>query len=63
MVALRSLFWSTPSSTPVTVTVWAVFQLMVVKVSIAGLTVAAAGALEVTTTVTLAVGLASSTIV
>ena len=56
MVTLRSLFWATASSTPVTVTVCAVFQSLVLNVKVAGLTVAAPVSPEVTVMVTLAVG-------
>ena len=57
MVKLRaSPVLSTSSFTPVTVTVWTVFQLLVVKVNVAELTVAAAVLPEVTAISTLAVG-------
>ena len=57
MVTLRaSPVLSTSSFTPVTVTVWTVFQLLVVKVNVAELTVAAAVLPEVTAISTLAVG-------
>ena len=43
MAERRNPPWSTLSSTPpVTVTVWAMFQLVVVKVKLVGLTVATA---------------------
>ena len=48
MVARRLLFWMVVSSTPVTVTVCAVFQLLVVNVKVAGLTVAIDPLLDVT---------------
>ena len=57
MVTLRSLFWPTASFTPVTVTVCAVFQSLVVNVKVGGLTVAAPVSSEVTLMVTLALGL------
>ena len=60
---LRLPLWSTLSSTPVTVTVWVVFQLDLVKVKVAGLTVAAAGAPDWTLIFTCDVGRASSTTV
>ena len=63
MVALRSLLWSLPSSTPVTVTVWVVFHLDGVKVKVAGLTVATVPMSEVTVMVTFPFGLLSSTTV
>ena len=56
MVMLRLPFWSTLSSTPVTVTVCPVFQLDGVKVKVAGLTVAAAGARDRTLISTLVDG-------
>ena len=62
MVAVRLPVWSVLSSTPVTVTVWAMFQLPVVKVKVAGFTVAAAIS-EATTISTLADGRVSSTTV
>ena len=60
MVTLRSLSWSTSSSTPVTVTVCSVFQLDGVKVKVAGLTVAAPVSPDSTAMVTSAVGRLSS---
>ena len=54
---------STASSAPVTVTVCAVFQVPVVKVSAAGATVPSLVSLEVTAIVTSAVGWALSTTV
>ena len=63
MVALRLPVWSTLSSTPVTVTVCAVFQLEVLNVNEEGLTVATVVLLDVTATLTLAEGwLASFTV-
>ena len=56
MVTLRLSPWSTRSSTAVTVTVWAVFQLVSVKCNVAGLTVAASVSSEVTAIPTLAAG-------
>ena len=53
MVTLRLPSWSTLSSTPVTVTVCAVFQLDGLKVKVAGLTMAAPISLEATVTTTL----------
>ena len=51
------------SATPVSVTVWVLFQLLAVKVSVPGLTVPSSVAPLVTATVTLAVGrLASLTV-
>ena len=64
MVVLRLPLCSTiSSSTPVTVTVWAVSQLEVVKVNDAGVTVAADGVPEATAMLTLWVGWVSSTTV
>ena len=63
MVTLRSLLWSTSSSTPVTVTVCAVSQVVVVKVKVAGLTVATVTVSEDTVMATLSAGLLFSTIV
>ena len=60
MVTLRSLSWSTSSSTPVTVTVCPVFQLEAVKVKVVGLTVAAPVSPDSTAMVTSAVGRLSS---
>ena len=60
MVALRLPSWSTLSSTPVTVTVCAVFQLVVVKVKVAGLTVAAPVSPEATVTTTVLDGRVAS---
>ena len=56
MVALRLPVWSTLSSTPVTVTVCAMFQLDEVKVNVVGLTVAAAPSGMAATNLTFAVG-------
>ena len=64
MVTLRLPLWSTASSTPVTVTVCAVFQLTGVKVRVADVpatppgpcTCAAAGVPETTLTLTFPVG-------
>ena len=55
--------WSTLSCAPVTVTVWAVFQLDGVKVKVAGLTVAAPVSPDSTAMVTSALGRLSSTTV
>ena len=63
MVALRLPLWSTLSSTPVTVTVCVLFQLAVVKVRVAGLTVATVVVPEATVMFTFAVGWLSSTTV
>ena len=63
MVVLRLLSWSTLSSTPVTVTVCSVSQVVVVKVKAVGLTVAIAVSPEVTAMVTSLVGAVSSTTV
>ncbi len=54
---------TTRSSTPVTVTVWATFQLTVVKVTLAGATVPSVRSLLVSPTVTFAVGWVSRTTV
>ena len=54
---------STKSSTPVRVTVWAVFQLAVVNVKLAGETVPSAVLLDERPRVTLAVGCELSTTV
>ena len=56
MLTVRLLPWSTLLSNPVTVTVCPLFQLLVVKVKVAGLTVAAPVSLEMTVIVTVEVG-------
>ena len=63
MVTLRSLLWSTLSSTPVTITVCAVLQLVALKVKVAGFTVATPSSPDATATSTLAVGRLASTTV
>ena len=63
MIAVWLPLWSTLSCTPVTITVWAAFQLYGVKVKVAGLTVAAAVAPDSTVMVTSALGRLSSTTV
>ena len=62
MTALR-VSRATVLSTPVTVTGWAVFQLVVVKVRVAGLTVAASISPEATAISTPAPGCLLSTTV
>ena len=56
MAMVRLLICWVASSTAVTVTAWAVFQLDGVKVNLAGLTVAAAGLPETIAISTSAVG-------
>ena len=63
MVALRAASLSMSSSSPVTETVWAVFQSLVVKASDVGETVATAVSPRVTATVTSPVGWVASLIV